>query len=61
MKDSKKQSTNREMFSVGALLDDTIGLPGLPDLCIFGKTYNLAVHGWCGIRKSLVCLLIFPE
>ena len=33
----KNQSTNREMFSVGALFEDTIGLPGLPGLCILGR------------------------
>ena len=33
----RKQSTKREMFSVGAPFEDTIGLPGLPGLWIFGK------------------------
>ena len=33
----KNQSTNREMFYVGALFEDTIGLPGLPGLCILGR------------------------
>ena len=28
----KKQSTKREIFSVGAPFEDTIGLPGLPGL-----------------------------
>ena len=33
----RNQSTNHEMFSVGALLEDTVDLPGLPGLCILGK------------------------
>ena len=33
----KNQSTNGEMFSIRALLEDMMGLPGLPGLCIFGK------------------------
>ena len=40
----KNQSTNREIFSVGALLDDRIGLPGLPGLCVLGKRWNLATR-----------------
>ena len=33
----KNQSTNVEVFSVGALFEDTIVLPGLPGLCILGR------------------------
>ena len=33
----KNQATNYEMFPVGALFEDTIGLPGLPGLCILGR------------------------
>ena len=45
VKGSKNQSTNHEMFFVMALFEDTIGLPGLPDLSILGRRMNLATRG----------------
>ena len=57
----KKQSTKREMFSVGAPFEDTIGLPGLPGLWILveGRILRSSEDG--GVRKFLVCLSICPR
>ena len=39
---------------MGAPLDDTVGMPGMPELWIVGSRYRWAVLDWFGIRKFSV-------
>lgn len=48
------------MFSVGTVLEEMMGRPGLLGLWTLGSRYNLAVFGWLGDRKSLVWQLNSP-